>query len=546
MKKIIIIASVLLLVIVVVARLYFSTISKSSRYIEKSLKSIPADASIIFEFTNDQGFYEIFSSYTVFDDIIGEAKKEELRFIKNQLSNNPKFARITEAQNLYLSLHHEGADSISFLWIMPLKENLTMGDYFTLLKDTDSTLYEVNKQNKGISVKVISKKNNSIFYLDISDGVAKGSYSKSLLQSCLDTKKPKISKEFLSRLTASYLKNDNSPLNVFLNLNAGGTFINSLYKSRDTRGFFTNYSANGFASLNMNYKSDALVFSGLVNPDTTKTMYQNIFLHQKPVVHTIERIVPENTSNFTAYGLSDYKIFRKDVRGLLNKESHLNQIKEVFKKITQETGIDLDTETNGIWSNEFISLQLSTQEQLGCIKLTNGEKLTNVFEPLSSQYSPSIRKLNYPDILYGYFGQPFKSYIKPYYTVIDNYLIFSNSAGSVQRFLTNYNTDRVLFKTPSYIQFSKSVADMSNMFVFIHNYNSKSYYKTDFKEPIYDLLNKSNNVGLNKFYGFSCQLTSNSTYFFTNIFSEYRQNFTLQEDEKQVGDTIKSVADIQE
>ncbi|MDB5118878.1 MAG: hypothetical protein JWN56_96 [Sphingobacteriales bacterium] len=543
MKKIVLIASVLLLVIIVVARLYFSNISGGSRYIEKSLESIPNDASIIFEFTNDKGFYEIFSGYTIFDDIIGDVKKNELIFIKNQLSNNQKLAHITDGQNLFLSLYYDHTDSVSFLWIMPLKEDLTADDYSRIFKDTDSSSYRVKNDGKSVFIELVSKKFNKTFYLDISDGIAKGSYSKSLLLSCLDSKRPKISKEFITKIAAANLKNENSPANAFINLQTAGTFLKSFYKSKNTQGLVNRYDLHGFASLNMNFKSDALVFNGLVYPDTNTLIYQNIFLHQKPITNTINRIVPENTSNFVAYGFSDYKLFSKDLREFLIKKHNWAELHALLTKIKNETGINLDQETAELWDKEFISFQLSTQEQLGCIKLTNGEKLNFVFEPLSSFYSDKIRKLNYPSILYAYFGDPFKHYSKPYYTIIDNYFIFSNSAGSIQRFLSSYNNDKVLFKTTGYVQFSKSVADMSNIFFFVHNYNSRSYFKSNLKSPFSERFDNSK-VGLNKFYGLSCQFTSNSTYFFTNVFSEYNQNFLLKEANKQATDTINSVVDL--
>jgi hypothetical protein len=536
MKRIILIASVLLLLIIVFARLYFTNISGGSRYIEKSLESIPGDASIVFKFTNDKGFYEIFLDYTVFDDLIGEDKKSELVFIKNQLSNNKKLAPVTEGQSLFLSLHIENTDSVSFLWVMPLKADFQRGDYLKVFKETDSTSFKISSTDKIVSLELVAKKDNRTFFLDIRDGIARGSYSKKLLQACLDPKQAKISKTFIAKIAAN-LKNENSLANAFIDLKAAGVFNKSFYKSKNSKGLFRSFDSSGFASLNMNYKSDALAFSGLVFPDTNISNYQNIFLHQKPIINTIVKIAPENTANFVAYGYSDSKRFTKDLRSYFNKKHLLAELQTSISNIKNETGINLDSEAAKLWNNEFISIQLSTEEQLGGVKLTNGEELEFVLEPLSDFYSDKIRKLNYPNILYTYFGEPFKQYHKPYFTIIDNYLIFSNSAGSIQRFLSGYTKDNTLFKTAGYVQYSKSVADMSNLFFFVHNYNSRSYLKTSLKASFSNQINGTKS-GLNKFYGFSCQLSSNSTYFFTNIFSEYRKSFLPRQVDLQGIDSV--------
>lgn len=529
----------MLLVILVVAQLYFQKVSGSSRYLEKSLESIPGDASVIFQFTNDKGFYEIFADYRVFDDIIGREKKKELIFLKNQLLNNQKLALITNGQNLYLSLHHDH-DSISFLWIMPLKENLSRDDYTDLFGDTDSTTHKVKDSNDTLSIEIFSKANNKTFYLNISHGTAKGSYSKSLLEACLDPKQPKISKDFINEIAIANGRNENSPANAFIKFQTAGVFLKSFYKSQSSLGLLKTYDLKGFASLSMNFRSDALVFNGLVSPDTTTLVYQNIFLHQAPIHNTIEKILPENTANFIGYGLSNYKNFENDIRHFLINKNQWQEFQTSLASIKKKTGIDLNLETAPLWDREFMAFQLSTQEQLGAIKLTNGEKLNFVLEPISVPYSDKVRKFTYPNIPYAYFGEPFKQFSKPYYSIIDNYLVFANSAGTVQRFLSSYNNDQVLYKTANYIQFSKSVADMSNIFLFVHNYNSRTHLKNGLKSPFSELL-RHNNLGINKFYGFSCQFTSNSTYYLTNILSEYSQNSVPNANDRQEKDTVSTI-----
>ena len=536
MKKIILITSVLLLVIIWIARLYFISITGGNRSIEKSLESIPADASIIFQFTNDKGFYELFNGYTLFDDVIGNSKKTELIFLKNQLASHKRIAALVDGQNLFLSLHHDKADSVSFLWIMPLKENWELNDFFQDLKNTDSITYRIINTDKALSINILQH-NKTCFYLIIKNGIAVGSYSENLLKAYFDEKGEKISVQFIKSISKENLKNQNSPANVFINLKALGLFLKTFYKSESTVNSILNNELQSYASLNMNFKNDALVFNGLVYADTSKLNYNTIFLHQAPIKNTIVRIAPDNTSTFLAYSLSDNAIFKKDIRALLAEKKEWIKLNENLTQINTETGINLEKETTKLWSNEFITFQLSTQEKYGAIKLTNGEQMGFVLEPLSDQYTDKIKKLRYADILYTYFGDPFKPFQKPYYTILDNYLIFSNSAVSMQHFLNSYTKERVLYKTKSYIQFNRSVADVSTLFLFVHNYNSNSNYKSYLKPAFAGNWNNPN-FGINKFYGFSCQLSSNSTHFFANVLAEYK---ILQESDESSIDTLSSL-----
>jgi hypothetical protein len=520
MKKIILITSVLLLVIIWVARLYFISIAGGNRSLEKSLESIPADASIIFQFTNDKGFYELFNGYTLFDDIIGNSKKNELVFLKNQFASHKRIAEMVDGQNLFLSLHHDKADSVSFLWIMPLKENWELNVFLQDLKDTDSTTYRIKNSDKTLSINILQY-NKAYFYLIIKNGIAVGSYSENLLKAYFDEKGGKISDQLIKSISKENLKSQNSPANVFINLKALGPFLKTFYKLESTVNSVLDKELQSYASLNMNFKNDALVFNGLVYADTSKVNYNTIFLHQKPIRNTIVRIAPDNTSNFLAYALSDNVIFRQDLRTLLAQKQEWLKLKENLSQINTVTGINLEEESTRLWSKEFMTFQLSTQEKYGAVKLTNGEQMGFVLEPLSDQYTDKVRKLRYADILYTYFGDPFKPFQKPYYTILDNYLVFSNSAVSIQHFLNSYTKERVLYKSKSYVQFNRSVADVSTLFLFVHNYNSKSNYKSYLKSTSAE--NWENpDFGVNKFYGFSCQLSSNSTHFFANVLAEYK------------------------
>src|SRR5690606_20267058 len=127
-----------------------------------------------------------------------------------------------------------------------------------------------------------------------------------------------------------------------------------------------------------------------------------------------------------------------------------------------------------LWGNEFSNIQLSTYENLAVIKISNGRQLQFYLEPLSSIYSESVRKMNYESLFYYYFGDPLKRYSKPFFAVIDNMVIISNSPATVQRFLNDYNSNRLLFHNESFLQFDQLIADQSNISFLLQFSNSRS------------------------------------------------------------------------
>ena len=126
-----------------------------------------------------------------------------------------------------------------------------------------------------------------------------------------------------------------------------------------------------------------------------------------------------------------------------------------------------------------------------------------------------IKVLKEPDLLYAYFGEPFEKFKRPYYVIIDNYMVFSNYPSSLQVFLNSYKNDRQLINDklytdatpswlPSQISFTTSTIKIQQ------KSRSSNLYPTYFK-----LYNADNKLG--RFDTFIYQLSSDHKRFQTNL-----------------------------
>ena len=197
--------------------------------------------------------------------------------------------------------------------------------------------------------------------------------------------------------------------------------------------------------------------------------------------------------------------------------------------ITTETGINPERDIKKLWGNEFSNLQLSTYENLAIIRISNGRQMQFYLEPLSGSYAEEIRKMNYSHLFYYYFGDPMKKFDKPFFTIIDNLIIISNSANTVQHFLNDYNSNRLLSNNETYKQFDQLVADQSNISFLLQFNNSGSLLRNLLKKQ-YSLLLDNNQYGFKDFYGLSYQLTSNKDHFFSNFYLGYKNTLAAPVD----------------
>jgi hypothetical protein len=527
MKIILGITSVLLLAVFTVAYLYFSSLTGDSRSNNKTLAAIPAGASVVFNFSNDKSLYEIFRDYPMFDAITGNQKKHELQWLKGMLIDNPDLVNATQGQKVFLSFHPLASDSLQFLWVMPLRENLEIEDLEDALNNPGKN--QVKFAKSGVSMlEVTNSLIRGTFFIGIEGGIARGSFSKPLLLASLDNTEKKISSEFIKEINDAVVKDEDALASLFIKHNDPG-FLRVFFKEKPAGNFSLFNSFAAYSSLKLNYKSDALMFNGLTRITESHDGYFNLFLKQKPVKNTIKRIIPYNLSNSICYGLSDYELFHTGLKRLFGIRKELAGLEEQIQLITKETGVNPDRDIKKLWRNEFSSIQLSTYENLAVIRVSNGRQMQFFFEPLSTAYSESVRKLNYGNIFYYYFGDPLKKFGKPFFAITDNLVIISNSPGTVQRFLNDYTNDRLLSNNASFTRFDQLVADQSNISFLLQLRNSESLLKTLLKKEYSQVLS-STQYGLKEFYGISYQLTSNSDHFFSNFYSGYNNTTAVTSD----------------
>ena len=524
MKTIIGITSALFIAVLSVAYLYFSNLNVKNRSNNQILSEIPSDASVIFQHQNDQSLYDIFKDYTIFDTIVGPQKKEDIHWLTNYLMSNVTLKTVMSGQKVFLSFHPSKTDSVDFLWSMQLKEKLNEEDIRKIsVSDPSNQILTFQETEQDIFL-IKNKTRNRPFYFAIVKGIVRGGFNKDLLFRSLDKNSEKIDPEFIKTINEGIRKDENALVNLFINYNKQG-FLQPFFRNNLSGNFEILQSFSGFSSLSLNYKNDDLIYNGLTNILNKKNNYTRLFLNQTPVKNTIKTILPYNTSNALVYGLSSYTLFHDELSGLFKDRKELDTLNKQMGKITSETGVNPDRDLQKLWGNELSTIQLSTYENLAIIKVTNGTQMQFFLEPLSSTYSETIRKINFESLFYNYWGDPLKKYAKPFYMISDNLLILSNSPGTLQRYLKDYNSEKFLLKTESFRQFDQLVGDQSNISFILHFSNSASILKNLLKRNYAENFGNDKH-GIKDLYALSYQLASNKDHFFTNFYTGYKKSAT--------------------
>jgi len=516
MRNIIIICTILIAAIITLAGKYFSDLSGKDNNTTKVLSYIPGDAALILNFKNDESFYEIFKEYKLFDAIIGEKRAAEINQLKELLLKQGSLSQIAADKNIFLSFH-PNADSVEFLYSINLDKKYSTED----LKEAISTMPQLAV--KTIEKDLFELKSGALnrpFYLYLEQGVAVASFSSALIKTSIDPKKTHLSNSFINEINKTSNKNLNSPVNLFINHQVASAFAKHFINGKLNGNLALLNYIKGNSSLSMNYKSDAVMFNGIGNPDTSALNYLNLFLNQKAASNKLKKVLPENTSNFLSFGLSDINQFHNELKNYLNKRGELKTLEEQIKILQTKTGIYPDRDIKPLLDKEFAVVENSYGERFAIIKVSNGSKINSKLQLISTPVNEQISHINFSGLFYYYFGDPLKQFSKPYFAVLDNYLVIANLPGIITNYLSAYQKELFLANTEGFKQYDQLVANQSNIFYFVNTKNSKRVFRKTLK-PNYARTFEDDAFKLKNFYGLSYQWTSDGDHFFTNLYISY-------------------------
>jgi hypothetical protein len=516
MKRLIIATILLMTATVLITVVYFKNLNNPTEHTSQALRTIPNNASLIFEFNNEKGFYDIFTDNKLFTNLIGEDKMTELAALKKLLLQNHLLAPFVNGQNLYISLHPEQGNTIDFLLTIPLQ------------KSFEPQLFDgISKQKKnGLVVNTfnVAGEQGYIFYLNDlkkrfyliakDENALMGSFSKELVEACAqyDYKREKQAFVLLSDRQSS-----NSLANLYVNYQALSPIFEQLFINKNTDIFKNFRQLPAFGALSLNYKSDALMFNGATEVESAiENSYMGLFRYQQPVANRLKSIFPSTTAYCTSFAVSDPVKFEADLSDLQLKSELKDESSALAERVKAETGVNPQKEFAQLLNNEFAVVTTRYQEKIAIIQVKDGSKMRTMMVNLSKMNSDDTGQLNYEKLPQLLLGNAFNIFKKPYFKVLDNYLILTNSMSELASYDDSYNNRKFLNKTEGYDRFDALLAERSNVSFFVQFKNAQPLFKEDLKPAFFDAYEHLT-PGWKNFYGAAWQFTSSEKNYYTNF-----------------------------
>jgi len=505
MKKIVILTSALFLGVAFMAYLYFSKLGTDNDAKDLALQSATNNAALVFSFQNDKGFYDIIEGQQLIQQVLGQDKMNLLKQLKTSIIDDNLLNRYMKDQQVYISVLPDSNKTLNFLITLQIQPDNDIKKFYDQLKlrkvitENSKELYTV-KINDSLQV-----------YLGIHNQVLTVSTSLKLINDA--------SVRLTENPFTEYIKENNRQIknvlaNIYINFNQAPLLLKNIIAGNINGEIALFNQQNSFAVLNYNFSKEKILFNGSTEIKDQHN-YLRLFENTAAQNTTIQNILPDNTANYALYAYDDYGKWLKKLNTWQEQTKILSKTNAVIKRVKDDYRTDLNLIFTNYTKNQFVLFQLSTGEKLGTISLSNGEKTKQLLLDVSTDYDEDIKLFKSADILYSYFGEPFKKFARPYYAIIDNNLIVANNASTVQSFLNSYKNNRLLILTPQYLAAVNEISTTSNVSYYINTKNSADIFRHNIQLNFYRHLRADS--GLKSFDTFCYQMSADKNKFITNL-----------------------------
>lgn len=457
---------------------------------------IPKDAIYIIETENLTKGWSTLSDSKIWQHMIKNKMFDDLRESANTLDSlikgNETLDYLFTDRRLLISAHPLEKGDFDFLFLVDLKQAGKLAFIQDYIEDIAGQFkLKVTKEDfEGQKILIVQQMSEGdTFYLSIIDNIFMASYSKKIIQNSIKTSQTpgewKNNKQFQE--VARNIQSKNL-FNFYICYDYFAPYL-KLYTSdnddllKELRRIF-DYSA-----FNINLENEEISFKGKTILADSANSYLHLLSTIDPGPMQAHNVIPSNVALYLSLTFNNYNdLFQKlksefsfqDSANAENYEKNLRRVEKYFS-------IDLETDFFGWFGNEIALVKLPPtpnarendmavvihasdieKAKEGLDKILKKVKRRSPVKFEDTEYNNfTIQYLGIKGFFKMFFGKMFAKIDKPYFVIIDNFVIFSNSPSYLMDIIDEYNKGRVLAKDKAFTDFKEEWESDANVTIYI-------------------------------------------------------------------------------
>ena len=539
-----------LLTIVIVGG-YFAYLKFNPQSQKTPISIVPEDAIFMIE-TSDitKAWNEIAKSQLWGNLIINknfEDYNNDMLYADSLLTNNKILNILFRNRPVLISAHMISGVDYDFVFIIDIHEAAKFAEQLGRVQVSG---YNINsKKYKGSSLfEFADKESEEKIYFTIIDNLLVASFSNYLLEDVIIQKDvnyweqnsdfqkvaEEISKQKLFRFYFNYSRLAKFTRKFFPEEDAFAYMLGSNLKySAFNAEFIDNaLSLNGYTLLNKKTPSYINAFSSVSAGKfrAYELLPYNTAVYANISFQSFDQLYKTLTNEFSVQDAKDYKSFSRMLNQIEN-QLQINLENDFFSWIGNEIAFAKTNPKTEQRNEEIIILFHTNSISDAKEKMKHLQKQIQEYAPIKFSKriykNYEINKINSKGLFGILFGKLFESLEKPYYSFIEDYVVFSNSEKALIDLINHYVKGNTLAHKDEFLKFKLDFLNKSNMSVFVQTpYMYKQIYQNSNKQ-----FKKQLQENRELFFSFSqigTQLTNDGDFVHTKLLAKYNPDALLQ------------------
>ena len=313
--------------------------------------------------------------------------------------------------------------------------------------------------------------------------------------------------------------NSKEDFNVLINVSKLNTFA-SWTKDKSLITWTSSFS--DWMELDVSPDVDEVFLSGITSTNDSIGHFLGVFKNQKAQKITIDELLPSSTSFSIAYAYENFPKFSRSRNEYLRKHGKLRKLETAQKatKIKQAKLLDpwvgeqiilvsINSSKSSVSLNDLVLIKSKDEAlALESLKLVSDKSVIDF-------RSYAIKRFVKKDIFRSFLGDNFRGLKLPYYTVVNDIVVFSDDIKIVKDVISDYLDGRSLSNYQHFKKIKEDLSSKSNILFYFKN--------PDFAESLVEIFPElkkviSQNIKeISKFKSGAIQFSYEGGIAFTNI-----------------------------
>jgi len=486
MKKVII-AVIIFILLIGSAYVYFFHLQPVKK--NNPLMAVPEDASMIFQLENpfaewekiaDNAIWNYLKSNPYFKEI-----GQELDSLTIDMKSNQPIYEMMMGRPMVMSIHKTRPDDFDFLYVIDLQRATAFNFIKNYIQDLDEDIENVYTRTykEQELIEFSFAESPTTYYLYVHENLLSISSTHTIIEQSIDQLKKPILIRDLDFVDISNELGTND-INVYINHQAFADYLNIWMEDQESMAALQTLKYSG---MSLSVTDQFFSLQGFSNLKKAKPNLLTALMNSGNTEISAGTIVPDHASYFMSLGFNDAVDFYEEIEKMLAKDEETESYFASKEKIENYLDISIKEDFLSWMGNEIALIQLNSSSRSQNIDLAVAikyndrseakERLDYISDQIKKKTPVKFKGIEYKGheiqflSIKGFFklmfGKAFEGIDKPYYTIMEDYVVFSNSPRTLGNIITAVEEKSTLDHTQEYAVFMENFDYESSLFLYL-------------------------------------------------------------------------------